>query len=94
MVKNPVFMLVDRPQGHPVYLLILVKTAAKFFVNSKWTETPAGVAVVFKAGQRHLYGPLNDHIDFPAYIDDWMQYSSLTEDYDKFLLAEQQSDNK
>lgn len=70
--KHDQTFLVDRPSGHPVYLLILVKTPAKFFVNSKWVETPAGIAVVFKAGQRHLYGPLNDHLDFPAYIDDWM----------------------
>lgn len=73
--KHDQTFFVDRPQGHPVYLLLLVKTPAKFFVNSKWIETPAGTAVVFKAGQRHLYGPLDHHLDFPAYIDDWMHIS-------------------
>lgn len=70
--KHDQTFLVDRPQGHPVYLLILVKTSAKFFVNSNWEETPAGIAVVFKAGQKHLYGPINNQLEFPAYIDDWM----------------------
>lgn len=70
--KHDHTFFVDRPQGHPLYLLILVKTPAKFFVNSKWVETSAGIAVIFKAGQRHLYGPLESHLDFPAYVDDWM----------------------
>lgn len=48
---------VNRPHGHPVYLLILVKTPAKFYVDNHWLETSDGVAVIFKAGQRHLYGP-------------------------------------
>jgi len=73
--KHDETFLVNRPHGHPVYLLILVKTPAKFFVNSKWIETPAGIAVVFQAGQQHLYGPSGSHPGFPAYIDDWMHIS-------------------
>lgn len=63
---------VNRPHGHPVYLLILVKTPAKFYVNEHWVETSDGVAVIFKAGQRHLYGPQDDCPEHSAYIDDWM----------------------
>lgn len=63
---------VNRPNGHPVYLLILVKTPAKFFVNGDWIETPKGVAVIFNIRQQHLYGPLDSSPDFPAYTDDWM----------------------
>lgn len=63
---------VDRPHGHPVFLLILTKTPAKFFVNQDWISTPSGVAVIFHAGQKHLYGPLDDSPNFPAYTDDWM----------------------
>jgi len=70
--KHDQSFFVDRLQGHPVYLLLLVKTPAKFFVNAAWTETPANIAVVFKAGQRHLYAPCDRNADFPVYIDDWM----------------------
>ena len=64
--------LVDRPNGHPVFLLLLVKTPAKFYVESEWRDTPAGVAVIFKNGQKHLYGPHPDSLEFPSYIDNWM----------------------
>lgn len=64
--------LVDRPHGHPVLLLILVKTPAKFYVDSEWVETPSGIAVIFREGQQHLYGPADGSPDFPAYTDDWM----------------------
>lgn len=63
---------VDRPQGHPVYLLILVKTPARFFSGTHWIETPKDIAVIFKPGQQHLYGPLDNNPEFPAYIDDWL----------------------
>lgn len=67
---------VNRPKGHPVYLLILVKTKARFYVDNEWQNTPADIAVIFKPGQKHLYGPLPDSPDFPAYIDNWMHISS------------------
>lgn len=70
--KHDKNFLTDRPHGHPVYLLILVKTPAKFFVDSEWIETPADTAVIFHAGQRHLYGPSDNAPEFPAYIDDWL----------------------
>ena len=70
--KHDRSFFVDRPNGHPVYLLILVKTPAKFFVNKNWQRTPAGIAVIFKAGQQHLYGPTDDSPEFPAYTDNWM----------------------
>lgn len=69
---------VDRPQGHPFYLLILVKTEAKFWIDNEWQNTTADVAVVFRPKQKHLYGPLSDSSEFPAYMDDWMHISSAT----------------
>lgn len=70
--KHDGHFLVDRPHGHPVLLLILVKTPARFFVGSDWIDTPSGIAVIFRAGQKHLYGPSANCPDFPAYIDDWL----------------------
>lgn len=69
---------VDRPHGHPVYLLLFVKTKGKFYVKDCWKETPAGIAVVFRPGQQHLYGPTDDAPEFPAYTDSWIHISSDT----------------
>lgn len=73
---------VDRPQGHPVYLLLLVKTEARFFIEGSWKHTPAGTAMLFKPGQRHLYAPLIKEEpytkEFPAYIDDWAHITSTS----------------
>ncbi len=71
---------VDRPQGHPVYLLLLVKSKARFYVENEWQDTPAHIAILFKPGQKHLYGPAaNENADiFPAYVDDWMHIESHT----------------
>lgn len=71
---------VDRPNGYPFYLLILVKTPARFFVEGEWIETPPNIAVVFHGGQPHLYGALlklPDSLSFhSAYIDDWIHLES------------------
>ncbi len=68
---------VDRPNGHPVYLLILIKTPTRFWVDGKIITVTPPVAVLFKPGQKHWYGPL-DTPDCPDYIDDWMHISSST----------------
>lgn len=70
--KHDDTFFVDRPHGHPVLLLLLVKTSAKFFVDSEWVETSPGTAVIFREGQRHLYGSSDSCREFPAYTDDWM----------------------
>lgn len=67
--KHDRSFFVDRPHGHPVFLLLLVKTPARFFVESEWVQTPPGTAVVFRAGQRHLYGLADDCTE---YIDNWL----------------------
>lgn len=67
--KHDRSFFVDRPHGHPVLLLILVKTPAKFFVDTEWIETPPGTAVIFREGQKHLYGLADNSLE---YIDDWL----------------------
>lgn len=44
-----------REKGHPVYLLLLVKTPALFETEDGFSGTPADVAVLFRPGQRHSY---------------------------------------
>lgn len=46
---------IDRPNGHPVYLLLLVGTPAAFYINGSWQSTPPHTAVLFKPGQMHRY---------------------------------------
>ncbi|WP_310602103.1 helix-turn-helix transcriptional regulator [Anaerosporobacter sp.] len=62
---------IDRPTGHPVYLLLLIKTSARFLINDTWHTTTPHVAVVFKPGQRHRY-----HAIEPSYIDNWAHIRS------------------
>lgn len=58
---------VDRPKGHPVYLLIFPKTPASFCIEGGWITTPPDIAILFKPGQAHRYDALGD-----SYIDDWV----------------------
>ncbi len=62
---------IDRPNGHPVYLLLLIKSSAKFLVDGAWQTTPPHTAVVFKPGQKHRYCA-----DNAAYTNNWAHISS------------------
>ncbi len=78
------FFDVNRPNGHPVYLLLLVQSQAVFLINGKWTTVLPGTAFVFKPGQQHRYHALDEN-----YIDDW---AHIEADYpllgDKFPYGE------
>ena len=60
-----------REKGHPVYLLLLVKTRARFEESGVLAETPPDVAVLFRPGQRHSYCALGE-----KYTDCWMHITS------------------
>ncbi len=62
---------VDRPNGHKVYLLLLVKTPAKFLVHDKWEDITPDMAVIFKPGQKHRYMAAAEH-----YTDCWIHISA------------------
>lgn len=62
-----------REKGHPVYLLLLIKTPALFEENGGFVRTPPDCAVLFKPGQRHSYRAAES-----AYTDCWMHISSDT----------------
>ena len=62
---------VDRPNGHPVYLLLLVKSPARFLVQDTWQTTAPDTAFLFKPGQKHRY--CADHC---TYINDWAHIRS------------------
>lgn len=63
--------LVDRPLGHTAYLLLLVKSKARFWYDEEWHDTQKDIAIIFKPGQKHLYGATNNGNE-DAYINDWM----------------------
>lgn len=58
---------VDRPNGHPVYLLIFIKTQGNFLINDEWVTLSPNTAILFKPGQRHRYHGIGE-----SYIDSWM----------------------
>ncbi len=62
---------VNRPNGHPHYLLLLTRTSGRFLVNSVWQTVPAHCGFLFAPGQQHRYHPIEDF-----YIDDWMHIAS------------------
>ncbi len=62
---------VNRPNGHPVYLLLIIKTPAKFLIDDTWRIMPANTAVIFKPGQAHRYCVVND-----CYINNWAHITS------------------
>ncbi len=68
--------VVDRPQGHPLYLLLLTRKPAMFFIDENWIEVPEHTAFLFLPGQRHLYHALKNAGSEPAYADDWAHISS------------------
>lgn len=76
--KHDISFEVNRPNGHPVYLLLFVKTTACFLINDTWQVTAPDTAILFKPGQKHRYHANND-----VYINDWMHISS-----DVLLLGE------
>lgn len=73
---------INRPNGHPVYLLLFVRTPARFCVQGIWQETAPDVAFLFKPGQTHRYCAAGD-----LYINSWAHIRSprpLLDDYFPF----------
>ena len=80
--------IVDRPLGHPAYLLLLIKTPAAFFIDAanpsefkainhstdNLLNIPKDCAVIFKPYQKHLYGAISDC----QYTDNWMHIDKDT----------------
>jgi len=62
---------VDRFHGYPCYLLLFVKTSARFLVNHEWQITPPGTAVLFNPGQPHAYAAHSN-----IYVNDWAHICS------------------
>ena len=62
---------VDRPNGHPVYLLLLIKTPSLFLSGDEWQRIPADCAVIFRPGQTHCY-----RADNTDYTNCWLHFSS------------------
>ena len=57
---------INRENGYPTYLLLLIPTPAQLLVDRKWIHTKRDCAVLFKPGQPHHY-----KADGPQYINDW-----------------------
>lgn len=69
---------VNRPNGYTVYLLLIVKTEARFLINEKWEDVEPGTIFIYSPGQKHRYCAKKQN-----YIDDWAHIEC-----DTFLLGE------
>lgn len=69
---------VNRPHGYPVYLLLIVRTEAKFLIDEEWQDIDPGTIFLYKPGQKHRYCAKAQ-----KYIDDWAHIKC-----DTFLLGE------
>ncbi|MCD8120477.1 MAG: AraC family transcriptional regulator [Lachnospiraceae bacterium] len=58
---------VDRPNGYPHYLVLLVQSPARYLVDGCWQDVKPDSAVVFLPGQKHRYTAA----DGKPYIDSW-----------------------
>lgn len=68
--------MVDRPKGHPFYLLLLLHSRGRFFIDDEWQEVEPGTAFVFRPGQRHLYGYIEKDGTHSNYADSWIHIES------------------
>lgn len=64
--------VVDRPSGHPHYLFLLLNTPGRFWVEGKWQEVSAETVLIFKPGQKHLYGYTATDNKTDQYSDCWI----------------------
>ncbi len=62
---------INRPNGHPVYLLLLIQTPSQFLIHGEWKEYPSDCAVIFRPGQLHRY-----QANQTDYTDCWLHFSS------------------
>lgn len=69
---------VNRPNGHPMYLLLIVQSDARFLIDNEWKDVDKGTVFIFKPGQKHRYCAKDGE-----YINDWAHIQS-----DKSLLGE------
>lgn len=58
---------VNRPKGHPVYLLLFVKSRGHFLIGDTWQTIEPVMAILYKPGQCHRYHGIDE-----TYIDSWM----------------------
>ena len=68
--------IVDRPKGHPFYLLLLLHSRGRFYVDGEWQEVLPGTAFVFRPGQKHLYGYTEKDGIHSDYADSWIHIES------------------
>lgn len=61
---------VNRPNGFPEYLLLLIKTPSRFLIDENWVVYPPNCAVLFAPYQMQRYTIAEE-----AYVDCWMHFT-------------------
>ena len=66
---------VDRPNGYPYYLLLLVQSEAIFLAGGEWQNVKKGCAVIFAPNQMHRYESREKTAE-AFYQDSWLHFSA------------------
>ena len=62
---------INRPNGYDCYLLLLIKTPAKFYLKEEEILTEPGALIIYQPYTQHHYCASNG-----IYINDWMQFEA------------------
>ncbi|MFT4145492.1 MAG: AraC family transcriptional regulator [Mobilitalea sp.] len=62
---------INRPNGYNCYLLLIIKTPAKFFIHGEEYQTAANSLIIYPPYTPHNYCAVKD-----IYINDWMQFDA------------------
>ena len=69
--EHPADFSINRPSGHPCYLLLMVKTPASFWTQEGWNYTTNPCVILFKPQQLHRYCATQS-----VYINNWVHFNS------------------
>ena len=66
---------VNRSNGYPYYLLLLIQSDSVFLVDGEWQNVKQGSAVIFAPNQRHCYESC-EKSESAFYQDSWLHFSA------------------
>ena len=72
---------VERPEGYPHYLALLIRSKCKIMVDGEIKSFPQNTFVLYDAGVPQYYAA-----DGETYIDDWMQFECEPELIESFAF--------
>ena len=78
--RHPDGFVVDRPYGSDDFILLVLKSKARFVINGEEIVTEPNSAVMYKRGTAHFYGAYNGE-----FVNDWLHFELNSEEYEELL---------